>query len=143
MMRAGQRGFSLVTAIFLIVVIALLAGFMVTIGSIQKTTTAFSMVGSRANFAAVSAVEWGAHHVLNVGGGPTCFASPTTFTVSGGASGNFSVTLECVETSVTEGPAIGSTTYSVFDIDVIAEFGTSGQEDYFSRSISASITSAP
>ena len=139
MMRAGQRGFSLVTAIFLVVVIALLAGFMVTIGSIQKTTMAFSIVGSRANFAAVSAVEWGAHHVLNVGGGPTCFASPTTFTVSGGASGNFNVTLECVETSVTEGP----TTYSVFDTDVISEFGTSGQEDYFSRSISASITSAP
>ena len=139
MTRTRQRGFSLMTAIFLIVVIALLAGFMVTIGSIQKTTTAFSMVGSRAKFAAVSAVEWGAHHVLNVGGGPTCFASPTLFTVSGGASGNFNVTLQCAETSVTEGP----TTYSVFDIDVIAEFGTSGQEDYFSRSISASITSAP
>lgn len=134
-----QTGFSLVTAIFLIVVIALIAGFMVTIGSVQKTSSGFAIVGSRANFAAVSAVEWAAHHVLNVGGGPTCFASPTTFTVSGGASGNFDVTLNCVETSVTE----ATTTYSVFDIDAIAEFGTSGQDDYFSRTITASITSAP
>lgn len=139
MIGVKQTGFSLVTAIFLIVVIALVAGFMVTIGSIQKTTSAFSVVGSRANFAAVSAVEWAAHHVLNVGGGPTCFASPTTFTVSGGASGNFNVTLNCVETSVTE----ATTTYSIFDIDAIAEFGTSGQDDYFSRTITASITSAP
>ncbi len=137
MIGLRQRGFSLVTAIFLIVVIALVAGFMVTIGSIQKTTSAFSIVGSRANFAALSAVEWGAHQVLNVGGGPACFASPTTFAVT--AVGNFNVTLQCVETSVTE----ATTTYSVFDIDAIAEFGTSGQEDYFSRTISASITSAP
>jgi MSHA biogenesis protein MshP len=139
MMSERQSGFSLVTAIFLIVIIALVAGFMVTIGSIQKTTSAFSIVGSRAQFAAVSAVEWAAHQVLNVGGGPACFASPTTFAVSGGASGNFNVTLTCTATPVTEGTA----NYSVFDIDAVAEFGTSGQEDYFSRSISASVTSAP
>jgi MSHA biogenesis protein MshP len=135
-----QTGFSLVTAVFLIVVIALLAAFIATIGSVQKTTSAFSLVGSRAQFAALGGIEWGVHHVLNVSGGPACFASPTTFTVAGGASGNFNVTLLCTAATVTEGTA---PSYFVFDIDATAEFGISGQEDYFSRKIAASVTTAP
>ncbi len=140
MIKHKQSGFSLVTAIFLIVVIALLAAFIATIGSVQKTTSAFALVGSRANFAAISGVEWGVHHVLNVAGGPACFASPTTFSVARGASGNFNVTLTCSDVTITEG---ASPSYLVFDIDAIAQFGTSGQEDYFSRRIAASVTTAP
>ena len=137
MIKPKQTGFSLVTAIFLIVVVALLAAFIATIGSVQKTTSAFALVGSRAQFAAISGVEWGMHHVL---GGPACFTSPTTFTIAGGASGNFNVTLTCSSVTVTEGAAPA---YLVFDIDAKAEFGTSGQEDYFSRRIAASVTTAP
>lgn len=134
-----QRGFSLVTAIFLIVVVALIAAFIVTIGSVQHATSAFSVVGARAHFAALSGVEWGAQQVLDNPGAPACFASPTTFTVSGGGSGNFALTLTCAQTSVAE----GALSYEVFDLDVTAEFGVSGQEDYFSRTVSASISSAP
>lgn len=134
-----ERGFSLVTAIFLVVVIALIAAFMVTIGSVQRTTSAFAVVGARAHFAALSGIEWSAQQVLDNPGAPACFVSPTTFIVSGGTSGNFSVTLSCAQTSVTEGVV----NYEVFDIDSIAEFGISGNEDYFSRTISASVASAP
>ncbi|MCZ6772077.1 MAG: pilus assembly protein MshP [Proteobacteria bacterium] len=140
MIKQYQSGFALVTAIFLIVVLALLAGFIATIGSVQKTTSVFALVGSRAQFAAISGVEWGVHHVLNFSGGPACFASPTTFAISGGASGNFDVTLTCAEVTITEG---ASPSYLVFDIEAIAQFGTSGQEDYFSRRITASVTTAP
>lgn len=126
-------------AIFLIVVVALIAAFIVTVGSVQHTTSAFAVVGARAHFAAMSGVEWGAQQVLDNPVTPTCFPSPSTFTVSGGGSGNFTLTLTCAQTTVTE----AAVSYEVFDFDVLAEFGTSGQEDYFSRTVSASVTSAP
>ena len=117
-----------------------LRGLLRQIGSVQKTTSAFGLVGSRAQFAAISGVEWGVHHVLNFPGAPACFASQTTFTISGGASGNFDVTLTCADVTITEG---ASPSYLVFDIDAIAQFGTPGQEDYFSRRIAAAVTTAP
>ena len=133
-----QNGFSIVSAIFLVVVIALIAGFLVSIGSVQQATSAFSIVATRAHFAALSGVEWSVHQVLANPLAPTCFASPTSFNLGGAGTGNFVITAECTEAEVTEGPD----DYSVFDLDVTAEFGVSGQEDYFRRKISASVSTA-
>lgn len=135
MNATAQRGFSLVAAIFLIVIIALVAAFMVTIGSVQRTTSAYSVVGARNYVAASSAVEWAVHHVLS---GPACFPSPTTFPLDS-SSGTFQITLTCAATPVTE----GAIDYIVFDIMATAEYGTSGQDDYFSRTLAASVSSAP
>jgi MSHA biogenesis protein MshP len=139
-MRARSHGFSLVTAIFLIVIVALVAAFMVSIGSIQSATSAYAIVGARAQFAAVSGLEWGIHQVLSNPGAPSCFASPTSFTLSGGGAANFVVTLACAVTpTVTE----GASQYVVFNIDVVAESGAPGSADYFSRRLSAAVSTAP
>ena len=115
------RGFTLVSAIFLIVVIALIAGFLVNIGSIQRTTSAFSLMGARAEFAARSGIEWGVHEVLANAVTPVCFASPTSFVIDAA----FTVTLDCVATPVTE----GATSYVVFDINATAvSVATGGDE---------------
>lgn len=138
MKRYKQRGFSIVSAIFLVVVLALIAGFLVTIGTVQQSSSAFSMVASRGHFAALSGIEWGVHEVLSNPAAPACLGAGVSFTVGGTGSGNFNVSVLCRAQTVIEGvrPA-----YSVFDIDVTAEFGASGSEDYFRRQLSAAVSS--
>ena len=133
-MTRGQHGFSLIAAIFLVVIVALVAGFMVTIGGIAHSTPAFSVMGARTYFAAASGIEWGTQQVLANALAPSCFANPTTFVVES----NFNVTLTCSATPVTE----GTVSYVVFDLTATAEAGTRGQEDYFSRILAASVSSA-
>ena len=143
--RERERGFSLVAAIFLIVVVALIAAFMVTIGSIQRTTTAFAVAGARGHNAALGGIEWGIYQTLNDGNSPQeCFApNPAIFTISGGASGNFEVTVACVRTPSAPATMVveGSTTYVVFDLTATAVFDPApgDLEDFFSRTISASV----
>lgn len=134
-----QAGISLVTATFLIVIVAMLAAFMVSIGSVQRATSTLAVVGARAHYAAASGIEWGVHQVLANPAAPVCFASPTSFPLSGAGAGNFNVTVNCAATPVTE----GATSYVAFDLEAVAEFGTPGQEDYFSRRLAASVASVP
>ena len=82
-MRSGFsrcRGFSLVSAIFLVVVLASLGAYMATMNSIQHTTTALSLQASRAWFAARSGMEWAIFFVRTNDACPTI---PTSFSVAG------------------------------------------------------------
>ena len=58
------RGFSLVSAIFLLVVIAALGTFAVTLSTTQQQSAALDVLGSRAYQAARAGVEWGAYQIL-------------------------------------------------------------------------------
>lgn len=135
----SQSGFSLVSAIFLVVVVALIAGFMVSIGGLQRSASANAVVAKRAHFAARSGIEWAVHQVLSNPAAPECFTLPTSFGFSGIGSGGMRVSFDCNETEVTE----GAVSYSVFDLEAIAEFGVSGSEDYFRRVLSASVATPP
>ena len=55
-----QKGFSLVTAIFLLVVLATLGTLMVTFFSAQQQSSALDVMGTRAYQAARVGVEWAA-----------------------------------------------------------------------------------
>ena len=59
-----HSGFSLVTAIFLLVILASLGAFIVTISGVQQTSSALDMQGSRAYQAARAGIEWGTYQVL-------------------------------------------------------------------------------
>ena len=136
----SQRGFSIISAIFLVVIVALVAAFMVNIGSVQRATVAQSVVGARAHYAATSGIEWAARQVLGNPGVSDCFAPPvTSFAVSGGNTGIFQVTVGCVPRQITE----GGLTYFVYDLSATAEFGPAGQEDYFTRTFTATLASLP
>ncbi len=132
---AGESGFTIVTTIFIVVILASLAIFMVTLGTTQRATSTFSIIGSRAFYAARSGVEWGVDSVLSNG---VCFANPTTFTLNGGMTSGFDVELNCTSTAVTEGPDV----YNVYNLQVTASRGQADQDDYFSRTITASVTDA-
>jgi MSHA biogenesis protein MshP len=126
----SQKGFSIVTAIFILLVLAVLAGFMVTMSGVQSRTTLWALQGARAYHAARSGLEWGGYQAVING---SCNAS-TNLTVGG-----FSVTLACQNQGVfTE----GGQTYSVYQLTSLAEWGAYGTTDYISRQVTARVTGA-
>jgi MSHA biogenesis protein MshP len=135
-MNARAQGFSLVSAIFLLVVLALLGTYMVTIGTVQRQTSSYSILGSRAVYAADSGVQWAIRSVLTNG---SCAGFPASFTLSGGATDGFRIAAECSLTTYTENPV----SYNVYSLLVTARLGNVGDPDYISRTIRARVTDAP
>jgi MSHA biogenesis protein MshP len=88
---AVQRGFSLVTAIFLLVVIAALGTFAVTLSTTQQQSAALDVLGARAYQASRAGIEWGAYQVLRNG---SCVASQVLAAMPGTLAG-FTVTVTC------------------------------------------------
>jgi MSHA biogenesis protein MshP len=125
----NQRGFSAIIVIVLIVLFALIGGYMATLSSVSAISTAVSGASMQAWFAARSGAEWGVHQALNTG---NCTG---TLTVSG-----YNVVVACPAPAVvTENPD----TYNVYTINVTASRGIPGQESFVSRSISVKVTDAP
>jgi len=115
----NQSGFTLVQAIFILVVLGLLGAVMVRLIGVQSSTTTFALQGSRAYQAARSGLEWGAARASL---GNDCNDSMTIE--------NFNVEVSCISQSFTEGP-IGP--YNVFRLSAIATFGNYGSPDFVSR----------
>jgi len=135
-MNARRRGFSLVTAIFLLVVVAGLAAYMVTLGSTQQQTSMLSILGARTLAATESGLEWGVQRVVTT---DACFGSPASFTLSGGSAAGYAVVATCAETSHTE----GASTFKVFQLGATASRGGAGSADFTQRTMRATITTAP
>ncbi|MFQ5659793.1 MAG: hypothetical protein ACE5GZ_05160 [Gammaproteobacteria bacterium] len=138
MRKQLQTGFSLIAAIFLIVVVAALGTFMVTIGTTQQQTSLFSVLGTRALFAADSGMQWAIHFVVT---NNACLIPPNdSFTLVGGAAAGYDIKLGCAVTNVDEGPD----NYNVFQLSATgSRGGVFGAQDFVSRTIRASVTTAP
>ncbi|WP_223468007.1 agglutinin biogenesis protein MshP [Massilia soli] len=95
---ARSRGVGLVTAIFLLVVIAGLAVAMVTVFTTQQTSSALDVQGTRAYQAARAGIEWGVfkHQRPDPCNATNSFAMP-----QGTSLGAFTVTVAC---TLIEGP---------------------------------------
>ncbi|MDP3037632.1 MAG: hypothetical protein Q8N07_07865, partial [Rhodocyclaceae bacterium] len=77
------RGFAIVSAIFILVVLAALGAFILNISSSQQIGSALDVQGVRAYQAARAGVEWGLYQV-NSFGAPPAAASPTAYNFSYG-----------------------------------------------------------
>jgi MSHA biogenesis protein MshP len=128
-----QRGFALVAAIFLLVVLASLGVYIVRVNSVQQQTVNIALLGARAFEAAVAGIEWGAFQALDSG---ACTTSTLNLT-EGGLDG-FDVDITCTTTAHTE---LGNV-YNLYVIDVEARAGTYGTPDYVSRRMQATVTDA-
>ena len=93
-----QRGFSLVSAIFLLVVIAALGTFAVTLSTTQQQSAALDVQGTRAYQAARAGIEWGAYQVLR---NSSCVATTTLATLPNTLAG-FTVSVTCIPFPYTE-----------------------------------------
>lgn len=115
-----QSGFSVVAAIFLLVVLATLAVIIASVTGIQQASSQLDILGARAYQAARTGIEWGAYQVLDpnnnlnpanctsgVAGAPVlsnCPASPTNLGGLQGSLAPFTVTVTCaLAADTTEG----------------------------------------
>lgn len=131
--RAGQGGMALVSAIFLLVVLAALGVFAVRINGVQQQTVTAALRASQAMSAARSGVSWATYRALNAG-----WCGNATLSLTEAATAGFDVDIECSETVHTE----GASTVTVFIIDVLSQAGTYGGPDYVSRRLEVKVTNA-
>ena len=132
-MKKVQSGFSLITAIFLLVVVAGLVAYMTNIRVVQQTTLVYGVQGARANLAARSGVEWGIFQSIVNGScaGSTSFADP--------AFAGFDIEVRCVQTTHIE----GTTPVDTYQLTAIASSGSYGSLDYVQRRIQATVSQDP
>ncbi len=135
-----QRGFSLVSAIFLLVVIAALGTFAVTLSTTQQQSAALDVMGARAYQAARVGIEWGAYQVLPnsaVGFALTCRGGATSSPVAPlpNTLSGFTVNVGCSSTAHSEAAA----TVTVYQLTSTATQGAVATPNYVERVISVTI----
>lgn len=138
-MRTLQHGFSIVSAIFLLVVLAFLGIAMVSFSTSQHQGEAMDVMGARAYQAARSGIDWMAYHVVNSATSapaavPQCTA--TSLGTLGGTLSPFSVNVNCSAASHIEDGA----TVWIYDVSAVAKTsGTPGSAGYVERVLSVKL----
>lgn len=132
MIVCRHSGFSLVPALFLLVVLGTLGAVAVRVNMIEQQTVVLSMQSSRALAAARTGIERAAYLATNSG---ACTAS--TFSLNEGGLNGVTVSTTCSATTHTEGP----NTVTVYRIEAFSRSGSFGTPSYVSRRIRASISS--
>jgi len=128
-----QKGFSIVMAIFILVVMGLLGGYMVKLSGVQHATSTFAIQGARAYQSARAGIGWAISRIVKGSGncGDITAASPLTFTDMSG----FSVSLGCTSQTFSE----GADASVVYKITALSEFGIYSSANYISRKVEVSI----
>ncbi|MFV2033137.1 MAG: pilus assembly protein MshP [Gammaproteobacteria bacterium] len=129
-----DTGFTLLTALFLIAVVAVLGIYMVNARVVQQITLVYSLQGARAMQAARAGMEWSIYDSI-VGGN----CSNTSFNPTGAALSAFSVNLSCSSSVHTE----GTTAVTTYRLTSSASTGAYGTLDYVYRSLQASVSIQP
>lgn len=125
------RGFSLISAIFLLVVIAALGTFAVTLSTTQQQSGALDVMGSRAYQAARAGIEWGAFQALQNGScAPSSPLAPLPNTLSG-----FAVTVTCTPNTYNE----AGKTVNMYQLVSTATQGAAATPNYIERQMAVTI----
>lgn len=130
----SQSGFTLITALFLLIVVALLSVYMINFRNVQQSTVVFGQQGARAMLAAHSGLEWGIYDSVVNG-----LCAPSSFTATGTALSAFTISVSCTSSMHTEG-AVLITTYRLTST---AQTGGYGTLDYVYRSLQATVSVQP
>ncbi len=132
---AHQGGFSIVSAIFLLVVLATLGTLMVTFATVQHTTAAQDVQGARAYQAARAGADWGLYQIKKIGG-PSCAGS--TNLSFGGTLSTFPVTVTCTATGPVTEEGISVTFYTI--VATATSQGTSlGTSNHIERQVRVTV----
>ena len=128
-----ERGFTLVSAVFLTVVLVALGASLVSISAVQQTTSAQQLQAVRANYAARAGLEW----AIGKATAPGVCAGTTTLPAGtlGGQLASFAVTVQCTQTS----HDIDGTATSFYTVDVTVESGNYGSPDFVLRRVQAKV----
>ena len=137
-----QKGFSLVSAIFIVVVLAALGSYMVTIGGSNRATTTAALQGARAYQAARSGIDWAVYTITAVAQATArtncdTIIDPANFSLSAPGLNGFAVTMDC---SWTNHSQQGSNNITVYRLTAVATSGSFGDPEFVQRRISATIS---
>ena len=132
--KGRQRGFALVSAIFILVILAGLGAAMVTFSGAQQAAISIDIQSARAYQAARSGIEWGAYQAAQVPGF-TCAGTPFSLSFSGTDLAAFSTQVSCSATTHSE----AGNTITLFQFTANATHGTVNIPDYVAREVSARI----
>ena len=147
--RASARGFALITAIFLLVILGSFAAFAVTFSTHSAATHALSVQSARGYEAARAGLEWATYQVKDPNGTiapgatnlPDCFAAKTLALPA--SMGGFTVQVTC-----TRYPAFSASPNfheeggkrSVYYVVIsTATFGAVGSVDYVERRLESRV----
>ncbi|HEV7913920.1 MAG TPA: hypothetical protein VGP22_09140, partial [Albitalea sp.] len=128
-----QRGFAIASAVFLVVVLALLGTMIVSLSVNQQVGSARDLAGTQAYYAAKAGIDWGVYRVLQ---GGTCAATSTSGL--GGSATGFSVQLACTAFPVATDEA--GVNVTVYQITATASRGTVGSLDHVERQLQAVVS---
>ena len=123
-LQKQQRGFGLVAALFLIIVIAGAIAAMWRISITQTATSSLALQQARAYQAARAGLEWGVAKAL---GDKKCF--PVTIFTPEGFVAEFKVEVTCGLSEVEE--------ITFYTLESKAEYSSAGSPDYIYRKINA------
>ncbi len=132
----NQKGFSIVMAIFILIVLSLLGSYMVKLSGVQHATALGAVQGARAYYTARSGVEWGIAQLLN---NDSCTAS-STFTIN-----NFSVTVSCSDQGIiyNEGDlnsnGLADDDFYIYKIKSTASYGNFTSPNYVYRHLEITV----
>lgn len=128
-----QHGFTLVSALFLIVVLAALGIAIAEFSAVQRQTVNLSLKQTQAYFAAKSGLEYAFSYATS---NPTAGCTSATLTPGSNQLTGMTISVACGSSSThTEN---GSTFY-VYTYTSVASYGTYGQPDYVSRTLTATV----
>ena len=128
--RRRRRGFALVPALFLIVVVGLLAAVAVRITTAQQETVVLGLQQARALAAARAGIDWAAYNALN----GSCAGG--TLNLSAASLAGYTVVVTCSATAYTD----GNGSFQAYSIAATATFGNYGTADYARRLVRATFT---
>lgn len=131
-----QRGFAMASAIFLLVILAALGGYMLTFSATQHTASALDIQGTRGYQAARAGIEWGAYQVLR---NNSCVAN-TALPAMAGDLAAFAVSVTCVTYPPAGSFSEGGNTVITYELASTATYGTAGGIDYVERQIRTTIS---
>src|SRR6185437_9499843 len=138
-----QAGFSLVAAVFLIVVLAALGAFVVQLAMSQYQGANLELLEARAQAAAEAGIEYGANLALRTPPSPAFCATPISypFVLTQGALKGFAVTVACTPTThqIYSG-APPAQNWVVYTLASTASYGTYGRPDYVARRVTRNVT---
>ncbi|HET9112987.1 MAG TPA: agglutinin biogenesis protein MshP [Burkholderiales bacterium] len=129
---SSESGFSIVSAIFLLVVLSAMGAFMLTFSNVQQMSSAADLQGGKAYQAARAGIDWGAYQILQNSG--SC-ANSASVPLGGNLAG-FTLLVSCMH----YGPYTeGISTVNLYRITATASSGTPGSTTYVERQLQATI----
>lgn len=105
------RGFALISAIFILVVLSALAGFIATVSTTQHVGSALDVMSARAYQAARAGIEWGLFQALQT-------ATPCVASTDIGNFSGIAVTVQC--TTIATGNTVEAGLGSIYRITATA-----------------------